>query len=224
MRSAVAYLRVSTDEQSLDAQRDACARWARANGAEIRAWHSDEGRSGSLEPEKRPGLLAALGDLARGEVLLVAKRDRLARSVLVAATLERYVSRAGADIACADGVGNGSDPSDVLLRQLVDAFAQYELGMIRLRTGAALAAKKRRGERWTGVAPYGWKWGPAGSPPEPVTEEQDAILRAKALRAAGRSLREIGAVLHAEGHRPRRGPWAPVKVKRLLEFVPTWDA
>lgn len=80
---AVGYIRVSTDEQvnGPKAQADALAAWCARNGVELVAVHHDHGVSGGAELDKRPGLLAALDELERGDVLLVAKRDRLARSV-----------------------------------------------------------------------------------------------------------------------------------------------
>ena len=64
-RSAVAYLRVSTDEQHLgpEAQRAAIVAWAAREGVNVVAWHTDAGVSGAAEIAKRPALLAALADL-----------------------------------------------------------------------------------------------------------------------------------------------------------------
>ena len=57
---AVAYLRVSTDDQKLgpEIQRDQIGRWAAANGVTVLSWHFDEGVSGGTAIEKR---LAAHG-------------------------------------------------------------------------------------------------------------------------------------------------------------------
>ena len=99
---AVAYLRCSTDRQDLspDAQRAAITTWAVREGVEVVAWHEDRGVSGGAELELRPGLTAAVADLApkRAGLLVVAKRDRLARDVLTAALVERLCERAGARV------------------------------------------------------------------------------------------------------------------------------
>jgi len=54
---AVAYIRVSKDEQRLgpDAQRAAIAAWAACEGVQIAAWHVD--------PEGSPGLFLAYGKI-----------------------------------------------------------------------------------------------------------------------------------------------------------------
>src|SRR5881392_2187057 len=90
--TAVAYLRVSTEEQSLgpEAQRDAITRWAAHERVRVIAWHTDSGVSGAADPESRPALLAALASLAehRAGLLVAAKRDRLGRDVVATALLE----------------------------------------------------------------------------------------------------------------------------------------
>ena len=101
----VGYVRVSTEEQrhGSAAQRDALERWCAANGAELVDVFEDHGVSGAAPLDQRPALLDALGALTDGAVLLVARRDRLARDVMAAAMLERLAERAGARIVAADG-------------------------------------------------------------------------------------------------------------------------
>ena len=90
---AVAYLRVSTEDQALgpEAQRAAIEAWAARQGVQVAAWHHDQGVSGATAIDDRPGLLAALRDLkALGAAhLVVAKWDRVARNVMIAAMVER---------------------------------------------------------------------------------------------------------------------------------------
>src|SRR4051812_6671827 len=99
---AVAYLRVSTDEQRLgpEAQRAQITTWATREGVTVGAWDVDQGVSGGADLGNRPGLIGALGELrALGAgVLVVAKRDRLARDVGVAAAIERATEASGARV------------------------------------------------------------------------------------------------------------------------------
>src|SRR5689334_12352699 len=99
---AVAYVRVSTDEQRLgpEAQRAAIDAWAAREGVAVVAWHVDAGVSGGSDLADRPSLIAALGALRahRAGVLVIAKRDRLARDVAVAATIERAAKACGAKV------------------------------------------------------------------------------------------------------------------------------
>ena len=141
----VGYVRVSTDEQALgpEAQREAIGAWCAREGAELVEVHADLGVSGGTPVEKRPGLKLALDTLARegAGVLLVAKRDRLARDVVVGAVAERLVERLGARVLTADGTGNGDGPEQQLMRHLINAFAEYERMVIGARTKAALRVK-----------------------------------------------------------------------------------
>lgn len=56
--NAVAYIRFSTDDQSasLGQQRDVIERWAKENGHTIIDWITDDGVSGTLREDRRPGL------------------------------------------------------------------------------------------------------------------------------------------------------------------------
>ncbi len=169
------------------------------------AWHEDRGISGGAQLEDRPGLTAAVADLkTRGAgLLVVAKRDRLARDVLTAALVERLAERSGARVVSADGTGNGDTPEAALMRSMIDAFAAYERALIRSRTKAALAVKKARGERVGGV-PYGKRVGEDGKLVEDAAEGV-VIARARELRSEGLSLRAIGRALTDDGHAPRNG-------------------
>lgn len=205
------YRRVSTAEQrehgaaGLAAQADAIAAAAARRGLTVGATFDDLGVSGGLALEERPGLLAALEALGRGDVLLVAKRDRLGRSVLNVAMIERLVERKGARIVSAAGEGSDNDdPTSRLMRQIIDAFAEYERQVIRSRTRNALRAKKRRGER-VGSVPLGQQLAPDGKTLVPYHDEQRVLDVLFALRNLGRTLRAVAADLNARGYRTRRG-------------------
>ncbi len=78
-----------------------------------------------------------------GDILLVAKRDRLGRDVLNVALVERLVERRGGRVYSAAGEGTDDDgPTGQLMRTMVDAFAAYERAIIRVRTESAMAVAK----------------------------------------------------------------------------------
>lgn len=216
----VGYVRCSTDEQHLgpEAQRAALVRWCEAHGARLVSVHEDAGVSGATPLDKRPGLLAALEAVAANGagVLLVAKRDRLARDVVVAAMVDRLAERHGARVLAADGTGNGDGPEAMLMRGIVDVFAQYERALIRARTKAALAVKRSRGER-TGGVPYGLRLAADGVHVRADAEETAVVARVRSLRAEGHTLRAIAADLDAAGVAPRGGGrWHPQSVANIV--------
>ncbi len=221
---AVAYIRVSTDEQRLgpEAQRAAIEAWAAREGVQVAAWHLDAGVSGAIPVEGRPGLCAALVSLREhgAGLLVVAKRDRVARDVVIAAMAERAAQAAGARLVAADGTANGDTPADAFMRTVIDGAAAYERGLIRARTKAALAAKRAKGERVSGGVPYGYALADGGVRLVPVEAEQATIARARELHAEERSLRAVAAMLAGEGRLSRTGrPFAAVQIGRMLASV-----
>lgn len=233
---AVAYVRVSTDEQALSpqAQEASIRDYAVRARLEVVAVFSDVGVSGAAPLDERPGLEAAL-DAVREQgatVLLVAKRDRLARDVARALFVEKLVERNGGSVQSADGVAGGVSPEDKLLRTIMDAMGEYERALIRSRTKAALAEKARRGER-VGAAPFGFKIvgdlrveesvggsvrvRSKGGKLEPHPEEQRAIARILELRKLGWSAEDIVGHITRDGHKSRGERWHSTTVKRILK-------
>ncbi len=216
---AVALTRRSTLRQDLthEAQRDAISAWAAREGVTVVAWHSDD-VSGGDDIEDCPGLLAAIADIPtlHAGVLVVAKRDRLHRDTLKAGLIHVMVERQGAKIISAAGEGNGDEPGDILLRSVIDIFAQHERLMISSRTRIALAIKAKRGEA-LGCVQFGYRKVACG--PEQTRggvvrktgmlvadpQEQAAITAALELRAAGVSFGQIAVELEKRGMLSREG-------------------
>jgi DNA invertase Pin-like site-specific DNA recombinase len=229
---AVVYLRVSTDEQAesglgLDAQMHACKGWADREGRAILGPFTDD-VSGAASIDKRAGLLDAIAALEKGAILLVAKRDRLGRDPMVVAMIESAAARKGCRVISAAGEGtDNDDPSSILMRRMIDAFAEYERLIIKGRTRAALAAKGRRGERISRT-PYGrdlvddGRRSKKGNLPValvPNLEEVAVLEEIRAMHEAGQSPRAIARALEARGIRTKSGrdKWAHSSIRRLIQ-------
>jgi DNA invertase Pin-like site-specific DNA recombinase len=220
----IGYVRVSSDDQRLgpDAQRVALEQWCAANGGQLVLTCTDRGVSGGAALDQRPGLLAALAAIKKfaAGVLLVAKRDRLARDTLVAAMVERLAERDGARVCSADGMAAGDGPEALLMRRIVDAFAEYERLTIQARTKAALAVKRSRRERISHQPPYGWRLSADGNHIEPEPREQATVALARRLRRSGMSLRRIGHRLAKRGYTPRTAKyWHPQTITSITREV-----
>jgi DNA invertase Pin-like site-specific DNA recombinase len=216
---AVAYIRVSTEEQHLgpEAQLAAINIWANRYNVTVVAVHRDIGVSGGAPLADCPGLMTALEDLGvhGAGLLVVAKRDRLARDVMKAAMVEARAEALGARVTSAAGEGDGTDPSAKLMRQIIDAFAEYERALIKARTTAALAAKKVKGERIGGI-PYGFS--DVDGKLVPNEDERRVILEAKYLSSNGLSMRGICTKFANEGIVFRNFSWnSPAHADRLLK-------
>ena len=217
---AVAYLRVSTEDQALgpEAQRASIEAWAARQGVMVATWHTDQGISGAAAIEDRPALLAALRDLEdQGAALLViAKWDRVARDVMIAAMVERMAERLGARVVSADGVGAGDGPEAALMRSIVQAFAAYERALIRIRTSAAMRALRARGQ-WAGEIPFGFHLAEDGKTLMEDREEQTVIALARRLRARKRwTYQHIADELTRKGFKPRGERWHTMTVARMV--------
>lgn len=146
--SAVGYIRVSTEEQTLgpDAQRAALERWVLTRGVQLVGLFEDRSVSGATALDRRPGLLAALDcmETSNAGLLVAAKRDRFARDVIIAAQLERLVERVGVKLVSTDGASDGDSPEATMMRRILDVFGAFERDLIRGRTRAALATKRAK--------------------------------------------------------------------------------
>lgn len=219
-RRAVAYIRASTADQTqtLDAQRERIAAWAEREGFEVVAYHVDAGVSGTTPAHKRTGLTDALLDVETygAEVLAVTTRDRLARSALDAALLDRDLGKLKARTVATDGdaASNADTDEGRLVRTILDAVAEYEAARTRARTRAVLRHRKAQGLRTGGRLPYGYDEDDGRL--VPYEPEQNALRRLYALADAGTSQRKIAETLDAERWPARGDKWHRSLIRRLL--------
>lgn len=206
---AIAYHRVSTDEQAetgngLDAQRATVARAIAHRDWTLVAELADEGRSGGNL--NRPALLDALDRLDRGEadVLVVAKLDRLSRSVLDFAAITERAKRRGWSVVALDVDVDTTTPTGELVANITSSVAQWERRIIGQRTSEALQAMKARGVRLG----------------RPVVLADVVRSRIAAARSAGATFRAIAHELNAESvPTARGGTWHASTVRAVLDSI-----
>lgn len=221
----VIYLRVSTDQQvmsglGIDAQREICAKYIQREDEAPSMEFLDDGFSGSLELDKRPGMLAAIAELQKGDVLLIAKRDRLGRDPIVNAMIERAVDRKKARIISASGdVRDDNDPTSILMKRMVDAFAEYERLIIGARTKAALQVKKKRGER-IGYVPFGYRLCTDGVHIEEDEREQKILSKMAEFKSNYMSFRNIANELNSlQEYNRGASQWNHVSIQRVIKNI-----
>lgn len=220
----IGYLRVSTDQQAdsglgLEAQRRAIMEYANKHKVNSYEFFEDAGLSGTLALDKRPGMLSAIASLKKGDILAVAKRDRLGRETLVVAMIEAAVKRKGARVISAAGEGTESDdPASALLRHMIDGFAVYERLIIGARTKAALKTKKDKGQR-VGHIPFGSKLAADGIHLEPNNDEQSMLKQIHKLRTKSLSIREIAKTMNSQRKLNRGSAWNHASVHRILKVA-----
>lgn len=198
------YTRVSTEEQAdrrngLEAQGSTIEAEASRRGWQLEHF-ADESVSGKCIG---PRLQEALQLLAsgQGDGLVVAKLDRLSRSIVNASNIVESATAQGWSLVILDlGVDLTTAAGRMMAMNLVN-FAQYERELISERTKSALAAKKRRGERIG----------------RPRAAKASVVRRIVAEREAGNTYDAIASVLTAENILSPLGKpsWQASTVRRI---------
>lgn len=204
--TVIGYVRVSTAEQSnsgagLAAQRAAIAAECDRRGWQIAELIEDAGFS--ARTLKRPGMERVLtllhAEAASG--LVVAKLDRLSRSMLDFATVMELARQDGWAIVALDCAVDTTTPAGEAMANVMATFAQFERRLIGQRTKEALAVKRAAGVQ-------------LGRPAEVPAATADRIVR---YRSQGLTIREIAAQLTSEQiPTARGGQWQPATISRVL--------
>jgi site-specific DNA recombinase len=219
---AYGYCRVSTEGQavegvSLDAQRERIKKWCDHNDANLIEIFTDAGLSGG-RADNRPGLIQALDHVCKGKgnTLVIYSLSRMARSVKDTLIITERLDRARANLVSLSEKIDTSGAAGKMLYRMLAVLAEFERDLTSERTKLAAAYKRSLNEVWS-VAPFGRTVGPDGKTLRDDPAEQEAIAEVLALRAAGRSIREVVAIMNERGF-PRRGggKWHIASVQRLL--------
>jgi DNA invertase Pin-like site-specific DNA recombinase len=213
MNKAHAYLRVSGKGQvegdGFTRQLKSIREYAAAHDMKIVNAYREKGVSGAKESADRPAwsdLMTALhGNGVR--TVIIEKLDSLARDLMVQeATIADLQKHGFTLISVAEPDLMATDPTRILMRQLMGAVAQYDKSQIVLKLRGARMRKRAKEGRCEGRKPYGFYEG-----------EGAALERIKALRADGLGYDRLAAKLNEEGVPTRTGrPWHGVVVNRIL--------
>lgn len=186
----IGYLRVSTEDQEygIEVQRAAIQAEAEARGWTSVEWVTDFGKTG--KKIKRPGLDVARERLGGGhaDLLVVAKLDRLSRSVadftgLVREAMHPARGRKPWQVVVLDPGIDMTTPNGRLVANILVSVAEWEGEIISDRTRAALAQAKLSGVRLGAVPQM-----------DPAVER-----RMRRLRARGWSFARIATRLNGDG-------------------------
>ena len=139
MALKIGYARVSTDAQDLTAQRDALA----ALGVEEARVYVDHGMTGTNRA--RPGLREAMAACRPGDMLVVTKLDRLARSVPDARDIVDELTTRGVRLNLGGSVHDPTDPIGRLLLTVLSMIAEFEADLARTRTREGMAVARAKG-------------------------------------------------------------------------------
>lgn len=232
----ISYLRVSSQGQvqgdGLDRQRDTISAWISANLGETAAVDrefSEEGFTGTAFDRPVLGqLLAFVREICdensdyhdgltskkprRIPTVLVERSDRLARDNLAAELILQEFRSIGVPVIDCEAnldLTNDDDPSKVLIRQILQAVAEFDKSSLVSKLRKARDRKRSRDGRCEGAKPYG------------TLEGEEVVLKLiKLARDKGYSIRQIRDHLNQAGKKARSGrPWSTGSVGRITQRI-----
>lgn len=157
------YGRVSTVMQTTDNQRLELEQ----AGYQIEAdfWFADEGISGKVAASQRPAFKAMLGQIRKGETLVVSKLDRLGRDAIDVLQTVRQIGERGIKVVVMQlGSTDLTAPAGKLLLSMLAAVAEMERDLLVERTQAGLSRARAEGKK-------------LGRPSKTTPEERSEIRR-----------------------------------------------
>lgn len=145
-KRAALYVRVSTDQQSVENQIREIEAVAGRRGWAVVEIYRDTGISGAKGRDQRPGLDQLLKDASRRkfDVVMVWAIDRLGRSLIDLLGSIQHLEACGVDLYLDQQAIDTTTPAGKLLFQMTGAFAEFERSMIRQRVRAGLNAIKEK--------------------------------------------------------------------------------
>lgn len=228
-RTAVGYIRVSTDMQandglSLDAQRHAIQSYCSMCGLRLIKIFQDIESGGKAD---RSGLRDALA--IKADVVVVLKFDRISRSIKHFCEMyeQHFADGTKELVAIRESIRLDSALGRALVSILL-VFAQMEREATGERTREAIAHIRRSGYHF-GKVPYGYKAIPAPNNPRyrilvEDPREQEILNKIKELIEAGAGLTEIASLLNSEPAEPPQGQKWTISLIYNLKIRKGWHA
>jgi DNA invertase Pin-like site-specific DNA recombinase len=217
---AIGYVRVSTDKQaeggvSLEAQQQKIHAMAVVQGTDLLELIVDAGES--AKTLDRPGMerLLALVDARKVDTVIIAKLDRLTRSVKdLALLLERFTQRGVALVSVAESLDTNTAAGRLVLNIMM-SVSQWEREAIGERTRDAMAHMKATRQAYS-PTPYGFQRN--GAVLAIADAEHGMVQKIQQWRTAGWTLRKIAGELNRLGIATKNGgtEWYASTVQRIV--------
>lgn len=165
----IPYIRISSnshaDGDGFDRQLEAITGFCVRHHAKMMHPFFDKAVSGTIDGMDRPEFARLLDYIASGVEpiagIVVERMDRLARDLMVSEFMLKECRDRGIKVYCADRgelvdmASDGSDPTQVLIRQVLGALAQWERAMLVAKMAGARARVKAETGRCEGNKPFG---------------------------------------------------------------------
>jgi site-specific DNA recombinase len=221
---AVAYLRVSTKEQtvhgfSLSAQENLLTEYCKKNSLNLAKIYRDEGVSGGVL--ERSGITQLISELKPNTCILVTELDRLSRNLSHICILKDKIHNVpGCYIQVTNRDLSTKNPSDSLLLNILAVFAENERAVIRSRISLTMRDMSKNGTLRK-KPKFGWKYD-ENKQLTPVEEEQLIIKEIQRLHYdESKNATQIAKILNQEGITLRKSKRCyPMSITRILKANP----
>lgn len=141
MTSIIGYVRVSTNEQTVENQKQQIA----DAGYQVSKWYCDEATSGSVKAAERKGFGDLLAYIREGDTLIVIGIDRLGRNTIdVLSTVETLRAKGVKVISLREGF-DLSTPVGKLMLTMMAGLASLEKDLIAERRTAGIKRAQSEG-------------------------------------------------------------------------------
>lgn len=212
----LAYIRTSTEDQtlSLDAQRAKVDAMATMRDLTVDEYIVEQESAKTLD---RTGVqrLLALVKAGQVSVVLIAKLDRLTRSVRDLGDIVALFQKHGVTLISVAEMLDLSTATGRMIVNILATLAQWEREQISERTATVLRHKKATGAAYTRITPYGYERD--GERLLAIEAEQAIVRRIFSWSSAGISLLTIARKLNGAGVTCKRGgSWHASTVRAIL--------
>ena len=215
MKNVVGYARVSTQEQadsglSIEAQKSKITQFCQFKGLNLLEIIVEEGVSGTVPLDERPGGSRLLKLTQSQKVDVVASRlDRLFRDAHDCLGVTKDWEKRGNSLHLLDLGIDMTTPMGRAFLSNAATYAELERNLIAQRTKDAMSELKKQGVA-IGAAKYGWHYSDQVDDKGrrllvPDDKEIDILVECKALRASGMSYQKIADKFNAEGKPTKKG-------------------
>jgi DNA invertase Pin-like site-specific DNA recombinase len=144
------YLRVSTDQQKIEMQREALEDVARRQGWTVAGVFEDNGVSGAKGRDARPAFGRLMKAAIRGEFDMIAawSVDRIGRSLQDLLAFLGDIHAKGIGLYLHQQGFDTTTPTGKAMFQMMGIFAEFEHTIIVARVRAGVARKRAEGGPW----------------------------------------------------------------------------
>ena len=231
IKTAIAYIRVSTEEQSLglDAQRERVESYCHARGYELVAVVEDKGASGKTLNRSGMDKVRKIMKRKMVDAVVALKLDRLTRRVSDLHILMKESAETGVAIVSIMETLDTSSAAGRLMVHMLAGMAEWERDVIAERTSAALTLLASRGERVGRHAAIGSANGEGARQEEEcrtLSVLREIILSGSCLDCnKAESLRCMADMLEAQGCTNRAGKrYGASSIQRMKKSLAAVDA